>query len=150
EYRNFYFSLQIQGVGKQTAHMSRIMVEPLDTYWQNIPKLIVSDYWSYYNSDEKNRKIKFPILNESGKSNIFANSEHWLFDGFYIRPNKISIGYNITQTAISKLSAQQIRVYRNLSAIYSFNNYQKGWDPESTTSGYPITTGIVLGSSIKF
>src|SRR5699024_3910487 len=59
-YKNFNLSLQIQGVGKQNARLRGIMIEPLGTYWHNIPQLIVGNYWSYYNSEKENRNAKYP------------------------------------------------------------------------------------------
>jgi hypothetical protein len=150
EYKNFDFSLVIQGVGKKNDRLDGLMVEPLIWRWGNVPEIIDGNYWSHYNSEEENRNVKYPRLTQIGKSNNYTMSDFWMIDGSYLRIKNINFGYTLPQNLIEQLNIQQIRIYANISDLYSFNNYPKGWDPEVSSSGYPITTDITFGASVKF
>ncbi|WP_205313959.1 hypothetical protein, partial [Pedobacter nanyangensis] len=41
------------------------------------------------------------------------------------------------------------RLYTNITDYFTFSKYPKGWDPEVSRTGYPITKSIVFGLSVK-
>lgn len=53
EYENFNLSLTIQGVGKENARKTTVMVQPLRSDYGNFPAFIDNNYWSVYNTAEK-------------------------------------------------------------------------------------------------
>ena len=149
-YKNFDFGMVLQGVGKQNARLEQSMVRPYRERWLNMPMIIDGEYWSVYNTDAQNRDAKYPRMTDKNAGNNYAMSGLWLFDGSYLRLKNITLGYTLPNLLISKIGMQNLRIYTNVSDILSLNRYPKGWDPESSVSGYPITTAFIFGASVKF
>lgn len=149
-YKNFDFSMVIQGVGKQNVRMSNMMVQPLLDNWGNMQKEIDGNYWSVYNSEAENLSVKYPRLTYNNRSNNYAMSDYWLFNGRYMRLKNMTLGYNIPTSVCEKMNINNIRIYGTVSDILSINKYPKGWDPEVSGKGYPITASYLFGVSVKF
>jgi hypothetical protein len=62
----------------------------------------------------------------------------------------VTVGYNFPTEWARKINLQNIRLYGNASDILTFNKYPKGWDPEVSSTGYPITSSYVFGLSVTF
>lgn len=151
EYRSFDFSMVLQGVGKENSLMNSVMVQPLRLFgFYNAPKIIEGNYWSHYNTEQANLDARYPRLSRIGNSNNYTMSDYWLFNGAYMRIKNLNLGYNLPREFTSKLSLQQVRVYVNVSDLYSFDKYPEGWDPEVGSVSYPITTTFLFGASVKF
>jgi TonB-linked SusC/RagA family outer membrane protein len=150
DYKNFDFLIVFQGVGKQNARLSDVMVQPIANNWGAIPKILDGNYYSNYNTAEKNLTVKYPRMSWSNLATNYAMSDYWLFNGAYARLKNITIGYNIPEAFTQKLKIQSLRVYSSISDLFSINSYPKGWDPEVATTGYPITTSFIFGLSVKF
>lgn len=150
EYENFSFSFTLQGVGKQAARKTSTMVRPLESDYGNFPDFIDNDYWSVYNTDEKNLSVKYPRLSATSSTNNYSMSDYWLFNGAYLRLKNITLGYNLPQSWLKNIHIKEVRLYASGVDLFSFNNYPKGWDPEVSNTGYPITASFILGTSIKF
>jgi len=149
-YKNFDFSLVIQGVGKVNDRLEGLMVQPLMENWGHIPKILDGTSWSKYNTEEQNLKAKYPRLSQNNRGNNYTMSDFWLFDGGYLRFKNMTLGYNIPSSVTSKINLQGVRVYGSISDFLTINNYPKGWDPEVSASGYPITSSFMFGLSVKF
>lgn len=157
EYKNFDFTLIFQGVAKQKSYMSPSMVQPLVGGVYNVPSFIVGNYWSKYNTDEHNKQVFYPRLSEIGSGgqstsngNNYVMSDYWLFNGSYFRLKNILLGYSLPDKLVKGLGMQSIRVYGNLSDLFSIDKFPKGWDPEISSDGYFITKSYVFGISVKF
>ncbi|UCS95842.1 TonB-dependent receptor [Echinicola marina] len=150
DYKQFDFGLVIQGVGKQNSRMSGLMVQPLPENWGNIPKIIEGNYWSMYNTVEQNADARYPRLSRNSESNNFAMSDFWFINGGYMRLKNISLGYTLPTEVTGRVGVKNMRVYFNASDVFTINNYPKGWDPEVSLTGYPITSSFVLGANIQF
>jgi TonB-linked SusC/RagA family outer membrane protein len=149
-YKNFDFSLVIQGVGKVNDRLEGLMVQPLMENWGHIPKILDGTSWSKYNTEEQNLNAKYPRLSQNNRGNNYTMSDYWLFDGGYLRFKNMTLGYNIPSSVTSKINLQGVRVYGSISDFLTINNYPKGWDPEVSASGYPITSSFMFGLSVKF
>jgi len=149
-YKNFDLGIVVQGVGKQNARLSGVMVQPIANNWGHIPKILDGNYYSNYKSAEENLKAKYPRMSWSNLATNYAMSDYWLFDGSYFRMKNITLGYNLPSSLTQKVNMQGLRVYGSISDLFSINNYPVGWDPEVAASGYPITTSFILGISVKF
>lgn len=150
DYKNFDFSMVFQGVGKITTRLEGIMVQPMMENWGSVPTTLDGTSWSKYNSEEQNLAAKYPRLSQNNRGNNYTMSDFWLFDGAYLRLKNITLGYNIPEVLAQKMSLQHVRIYGSASDILSFNKYPKGWDPEVSSSGYPITSSYVFGLSVTF
>ena len=149
-YSDFDFSIVFQGVGKQNVRYDNMMVRPLLENWGSIPSIIDGNYWSVYNTDQQNLNVKYPRLTYNNTSNNYAMSDYWLFNGGYFRLKNVTLGYNLPNSVTEKVNIKNVRVYGSVTDILSFNKYPKGWDPEVSGSGYPITASYIFGVSVKF
>jgi len=149
-YKGFDFLVAFQGVGKRNAMLTDDMVEPIRGDWYNVPQIIVGNYWSSYNTDEQNLNAKYPRVSRTGVTNNYAVSDFWMIDGSYFRIKNITLGYTLPRNLLSKISLQNVRFYASLQDFFTFSNYPTGWDPEVTSTGYPITKSVIFGVSVKF
>lgn len=148
-YKNFDLSVFIQGVAKQRVLLTEEMVRPLRAQWYNIPEFVDGNYWSAYNTSEQNAAAKYPKLSDATGDNNYTMSDFWLFDGSYLRIKNISLGYTFGNVFGDKSIIRSARLYTNITDYFTFSKYPKGWDPEVSQTGYPITKSIVFGLSVK-
>jgi len=157
DYKNFDFNLIFQGIGKQNSYLSINMVEPFRGGILSVPSFIQGDYWSVYNTAEQNNKVFYPRLSQiaagaqnRNNGNNYVTSDYWLFDGRYFRLKNIILGYSIPSKLTDPLKIQRVRVYGNVSNLFSIDRFPDGWDPEGSIGGYFITRSFLLGVSITF
>jgi len=150
DYKNFDFSVVLQGVGQQNTRLNGIMVTPLIANWGHMPKIIDGTSWSKYNTDEQNLAAKYPRLTYTNQGVNYAMSDYWLINGGYFRLKNITLGYNLPTNLVQKINLQRVRIYGSASDIFTIDNYPKGWDPEVAESGYPITSSYIFGLSVTF
>ncbi len=149
-YKGFDFLLSLQGVGKKTSLLSDEMVEPIRGDWYNVPQMIVGKYWSNYNTPEQNLAAKYPRVSRNSISNNYAVSDFWMINGAYLRIKNITLGYSFPTLDLDKLGVEKLRIYVSLQDYFTFSHYPTGWDPEVSSTGYPITKSAVFGLSVKF
>jgi TonB-linked SusC/RagA family outer membrane protein len=157
DFKNFDFSLIFQGIGKQNSYLSPTMVQPLIGGVEGVPSFVLRNYWSKYNTEEQNKKVFYPRLSEIGSGaqntangNNYVMSDYWVFNGRYFRLKNIVLGYSLPKKLVKGWGIQSIRVYGNLSDLFSIDKFPKGWDPETSSSGYFITKSYIFGISVKF
>jgi hypothetical protein len=150
EYKNFDFSMVLQGVGKINTCLQGLMVTPLMENWGNVPKILDGASWSKFNTEAQNLAAKYPRLSYTNAGSNYTMSDYWLINGAYLRLKNITLGYNIPTYLSQKVNLQRVRVYASASDVLTFNKFPKGWDPEVSNSGYPITSSYVFGLSVTF
>jgi len=148
DYKGFDLTMVIQGVGKHNSRLSGYMVQP--SHWGGIPKVLDGNYWSVYNTPEENLNVKYPRRTETQRGYNYSMSDFWLINGSYFRLKNVTLGYNLPQDITEIINAQELRIYGSMSDVFTIDNYPKGWDPEVSSTGYPITTSLILGVSLKF
>lgn len=117
------------------------------------------DAWTEENQNTPIQRIRHQPL--SGQ-NTQADS-HWIVDGSYIRGSLFSIGYNFSQTTLSGLGIQELRISGSLkNAFVLSSDGFKGYDPvASSWQGnpnaqnimfyqYPKPRTLALGLNIRF
>jgi len=149
-YKNFDFSMVLQGIGDQNVRLNSTMVQPLLENYGNFPSILEGKYWSKYNTDEQNLVARYPRFTNTSAGNNYSMSDFWLFNGAYLRIKNITLGYNVPKFITEKVKLQSVRFYATVSDLLSINNYPKGWDPEMSSTAYPITTSFIFGASVKF
>jgi TonB-linked SusC/RagA family outer membrane protein len=150
EYKNFDFSMVLQGIGKINTRLQGLMITPLVGNWGNVPKILDGPSWSKYNTDAQNLAAKYPRLTYNNAGNNYLMSDYWLMNGAYLRVKNITLGYNLPTYLTQKINLQRVRVYASASDVLTVNKFPKGWDPEVSDSGYPITASYVFGLSVTF
>jgi len=149
-YKGFDFGMMLQGVGSQNARISSVMIEGLWANWGGFPALVDGKYWSSKNSDEQNLSAKYPRLTRSNAGSNEAMSDYWMFNGRYLRMKNLTLGYTVPKAITQKISINALRFYVAGNDLFCLNSYPEGWDPEVSTTGYPITTSLLFGVSVNF
>ena len=116
----------------------------------NVPKIIDGKFWSRNNSVEQNMAARYPRLSTSSATNNYTMSDFWLIDGSYFRLKNITVGYRIPVGRMLSQYIKNIRAYVSINDLLSINKYPKGWDPESSATGYPIVTTFMGGFNLNF
>jgi outer membrane receptor protein involved in Fe transport len=157
QYKGFDCSVVFQGVGKVNKYMDEVMARPLSGGVLGIPSYILGNYWSKYNTDEQNKKAFYPRLSEisaggqsAANANNYVTSDYWLFNGGYFRIKNIDLGYTLPKAVVDKIGINNVRVYVNISDLFSIDRFPEGYDPESATSGYFINKSCLMGITVKF
>ncbi len=150
-YKSFDLGLTFQGIGRRWTRFDRAMVEPLKDNWKTFSTQLDGNYWSEKNTDEQNAHIKYPRLTVTNKNSNLTMSDYWLFKGRYVRLKNLTVGYTVPSVYLEKIGINHLRVYVAANDLFCWNNFPKGWDPESSTSmTYPITTSVLFGLSVSF
>ena len=149
-YKGWDLMLTFQGVGKRNAILTEQMVQPVRADWYNVPEIILGNYWSNYNTDEQNRQAKYPRISRDANANNYVASDFWMIDGSYFRVKNITLGYSFPQQLTNRFLIKDLRLYTCLQDFFTISSFPKGWDPEVSSTGYPITKSVILGASIKF
>ncbi len=149
-YKGWDFMLTFQGVGKQNAILTEQMTQPVRGDWYNVPEIILGNYWSNYNTDEQNIQTKYPRIARDANANNYVASDFWMIDGSYFRIKNITLGYSFPEQLTNRFLIKSLRLYTSLQDFFTLSNYPKGWDPEVSSTGYPITKSVIFGASIKF
>lgn len=149
-YKNWSLGVVLQGVGKQNSRLNIDIVQPLRENYGAFPIILDGNTWSKYNTAEQNLQVKYPRYSNTSAGNNYTMSDYWLINGAYFRLKNINLGYTVPRRLVEKARLQDIRLYGTISDLLSIHNYPKGWDPEGTRLGYPITVSYVVGASVKF
>ena len=149
-YKKLALRIAFQGVGKQNSRIDPIMVRPLPENWGNIPAILEGKYWSHYNSTVENENAVYPRLTRVNESSNLTMSDFWLFNGYYFRIKNMTLGYDLPGQWVESVGMKNLNLFVSLSDFLTLSKYPKGWDPEVSSSGYPITTQLLFGVSVKF
>lgn len=103
-----------------------------------------------FNTQAENLAAEYPRLTNTTKSNNYAVSDFWIFNGNYFRLKNVTLGYTLPAAWTKKAFIQKARIYFSASDLFSIDNYPKGWDPEMGVSAYPITTSLIVGVNLTF
>lgn len=149
-YKNWTLGVVLQGVGHQNSRLTADIVRPLQENYGAFPAILDGNSWSKYNTAEQNLRVKYPRYSNTSAGNNYTMSNYWLMNGGYFRLKNINLSYSVPRWLTEKAHLQDVRVYGAVSDLFSIHNYPKGWDPESSRLGYPITVSYVVGASVKF
>lgn len=143
-------NIAFQGIGKQNAYLSTVQVQPLRDNYGNIPAIIEGKYWSPFNTEAENAAATYPRLSNVSKSNNYATSSFWMFNGSYFRLKNVTLGYTLPAQWTNLIGIDKTRLYVSGSDIFCISKFPKGWDPEMGATDYPITTSLVFGIQVNF
>lgn len=150
EYKGFDFLLAFQGVGERLSMLTDEMVQPIRSDLYNVPDIIIGKYWSRYNTPEQNAGARYPRASRTGIANNYVVSDHWLINGAYFRIKNITLGYSLPKTLLAKTGVKGVRFYTSLTDFFTVSDFPTGWDPEVSSTNYPITKSVTFGASVKF
>ena len=148
EWKNFDFNLSFQGIGHQLKYWSWPGT-PFNYQAYACPLNLIESHWSPTATDEENAKVKYPKLT-ADKTNIYANSDFYLFNGAYMRIKNITLGYTIPSNITKKFFVNKLRVYFSANDLPAFSKYPDGFDPEWDRSGDLIMSSYIFGLNVSF
>ncbi|MDY7396310.1 TonB-dependent receptor [Aureibaculum sp. 2210JD6-5] len=152
-YKNFDLNVFIQGVqGKENFNVARLRVETTSND-SDATSTRILNRWSATNDNTDVPSFEgfnaFPI----------RNSSRWVEDASYIRVKNITLGYNLSNDATSKLGIDSAKIYFTGTNLFTFTDYT-GYDPEASTgvdrfagidlASFPSQKIYTLGLDIKF
>jgi TonB-linked SusC/RagA family outer membrane protein len=102
-----------------------------------------------------------PIVNYVDPAGNRRFSNRWIEDGSYLRLKNITLGYQLPEKILSRITVKSFRVYATVQNLFTITKY-KGYDPEASAFNnnvtnigidqgtYPQYRALILGLSIGF
>lgn len=123
----------------------------------NSPAFLLEDRWHKadpYNSDSEWIEGYYPAIRNGNSGPNARNSDFWLTNVKYLRLRNVELGYNLPDNWTSKIDAQKIRIYTNVTNLITFSNVnQFEIDPEISARAavvYPMQRTFVVGFNVTF
>ena len=148
-YKGFDLSFFIQGVqGNDVYNLNRYITESALYSTTNGTTRILGRWTGPGTSNDVPRAI-----NGDPNSNLRV-STHFVEDGSYVRLKNLTFGYTLPTSLMSRISANQIRLYVTAQNLVTLTRYT-GYDPEVSASGvdlgiYPQTRVLMGGINVGF
>lgn len=167
DYKNFDFSLMIQGLGGLDKQMGAYQASAFYNGGQ-IQQWQVDNRWTTENPNPNALYPKLTSLNQG--SGTIQTSTFWNRNGSFLRVKNIQIGYALPTELLSKLHVSRARIFFSGQNLLTLSSFYKGWDPEmyqgnnsniyapltgsigigDNSPFYPITSVYTFGINVKF
>lgn len=131
-YKNFDFSMFIQGVGKQNTIREGQLSSPWYSGWTNQNATFMGNTWT-----EDNTNARYPIMSRNGSRNNWNYKQYNdinVNNCWYARAKNIVLGYTLPKSWLKKISLENLRLYISGDNLFEFSNVKDGFDPESKAS----------------
>jgi TonB-linked SusC/RagA family outer membrane protein len=144
DYKRFDFSCLFQGAANVTYNFNNALNMP---FWNenNTPLAEWLDRWTPENRDARYPRISFSRPN----NNNYESSTFWHRNGNYLRFKNFEIGYSVPGKFIGKIGARYARFYMNGMNLHTWTLVPV-YDPENTSTRYPLMLVVNLGVKITF
>lgn len=145
DWKGLDLNMFFQGVaGNKIYNALRIRTE--GTGVESALSTDMADVWTK-NTPEGN------IPNPNGNSDNFETSSRFIENGSYLRLKNLQIGYTFPKSLISTLGLSKLRVYAQMSNVFTITKY-KGYDPEVGSGvdygNYPQARTFLMGLNLAF
>ncbi len=133
-YKNFDFSILIQGVGKRDMFVRGELIEPFHSNYSYAIYKHQLDFWTPTNPNARWPRLVAPGSPSSSNNWGRAGTDIYLLDAAYVRIKNIQLGYSLPQQFTSKFGVEKLRVSLNAQnpLTLSKNSFI---DPESSEFG---------------
>lgn len=151
-YKGFEVNVFFQGMsGNSILNWTRF--EQYSLNGQNQAKEVV-DRWTPMNPSNT-----IPRANSAGGQRILSTFQ--IEDGSYLRLRNLSVGYNLPENLIKRISLRAAKVYVTAQNYWTLTQY-KGYDPEVNLNpgssisqgmdygGYPAAKTLLVGLNLRF
>lgn len=145
DYKNFDFSLLLQGVGKVNGLIHSQGIMPF--YTGGTVQEQHKDRWTPENPDAKFPRLAF---NETNNTRI---SSFWMKNAAYLRLKNIQLGYTLPKSFCKKIFLEDVRFYVSGQNLLTFDKFWKGYDVEAPVGDggyYPQQKTYMLGVNVNF
>jgi TonB-linked SusC/RagA family outer membrane protein len=148
EYKNFDFSLHIEGQTGNKIYNAKEMVRP-DPY--NF-EAHVMDRWTGPGTSNSEPRPSYG-------GNNYLVSDKYIYDGSFIRFRNVVFGYTLPAEKSKKINVQSMRFYIKADNLYTFTKFT-GYTPEIGSTDvlsngidkgiYPVTAVYTFGINLTF
>lgn len=170
DWNNFFFSTFFQGVGKQDWYPST----ESEAFWgqynrpyNNVPNFHLGNMWTPDNTDAYFPRTMSRAASNNTTRELGVAQTKYLQNIAYIRMKNIQVGYSIPKSIISKIRAEQVKIYVSGENLWTYSplyKIVKSIDVENTgpsdqmfTSSnagdgynYPMLKSLTFGMSVVF
>ncbi|WP_051666365.1 TonB-dependent receptor [Pedobacter sp. R20-19] len=149
-YKNFNLDFTFQFVKQQGRSLANASFYP-PGYMYNSAASVVNDYLALGSQDYL---VTAGTAGVNGRAAYFGYS-NWtgsdanVVDASFIRLKNVSLSYNLPAQWLSKVNAENIRVFTQAQNLWTITGY-KGFDPESQGVATPPLRTIVAGLQFTF
>ncbi len=143
EYKNFDFSMLLQGVAGRTVYLNGDFYQA----FQNDGKIgeVALGRWNASNKEN----ATYPRLSSENNANNFGvYSSFWQKNGNYIKLRNVELGYNLPDELMTKWGLLSARFFINGTNLFSLDHLEYS-DPE-IMNGYPPIRTYSIGCKIQF
>ncbi|WP_159520524.1 TonB-dependent receptor [Sunxiuqinia indica] len=153
EYKNFDFSMFLQGIGKRDLwYGGSPEVFPFTHRWTTVYKHQL-DYWTPENTD-----AFYPRNYTYGRGNYRYSrlvQTRYLYNGAYLRVKNITLGYSLPKGLLNRFGISNFRVFFTGENLFNFDHLPDGLDPEldkvtGSEGNYPYMKNYSAGVNITF
>ncbi len=144
-WKNFDFSMLLQGVGKADGYLYAASVMPF--YLGGTAQESHKDYWT-----DENPNAAFPRL-AFNEPNNEKHSTFWMKNAAYLRVKNVQLGYSLPKKLVNRLDIQNLRFYISGQNLFSFDSFWDGFDVEAPVGEgvyYPQVRTFSIGLDVKF
>ncbi|GIJ94320.1 SusC/RagA family TonB-linked outer membrane protein [Capnocytophaga stomatis] len=142
DYKNFDFSLFLQGVAKRDYMLGGTYFWGFTNQWA-VPTVEQLDYWTPENPD-----AYFPRQRFGGGN--FQTSTRYLQDASYVRLKQITLGYTLPKNVMQTIGVDNLRFYITGENVMEFTKLIKSYDPELLSQTYPFNRVFTFGVQARF
>jgi len=150
QWKGFYFSAFLQGVGMRSRWMRGEAVEAFHNNNEGPVLDFHVDRWTPVNTG-----ASYPRLTMGSESaNNATKSDFWIQNAAYLRLKNVQLGYNFQGNWMKKIKLSNLRVYGSIENALTLSSMRGGWDPEYNADGsgraYPVARVYSFGLNVKF
>ena len=150
QWKGFYFSAFLQGVGMRSRWMRGEAVEAFHNNNEGPVLDFHVDRWTPVNTG-----ASYPRLTMGSESaNNATKSDFWIQNAAYLRLKNVQLGYNFQGDWMKKIRLSSLRVYGSIENALTLSSMRGGWDPEYNADGsgraYPVARVYSFGLNVKF
>jgi hypothetical protein len=133
-YKNFDFSMFMQGVGQQYVVREGLLSAPFYAIYTNQN----STYWGKTWTPE-NPNARYPIMSGwKGGSRTTWNYKQYhdinINNCWYARAKSVVLGYTLPKSLLDKVKIDRLRLFVSGENLFEFSNVKDGFDPESKSA----------------
>lgn len=133
-YKNFDFSILIQGVGKRDMYVRGELIEPFHSNYSYAIYRHQLDFWTPTNPNAQWPRLVAPGSPSSSNNWGRAGTDIYLLNGAYLRVKNVQLGYSLPQQFTSRFGVEKLRLSLNAQNPLTLTK-NSFIDPESTEFG---------------
>jgi TonB-linked SusC/RagA family outer membrane protein len=134
KYKNFDFSMFVQGVGQQYIIREGFLSAPFFAIYTNQNSTFYGNTWT-----PENPNAQYPIMSGwKGGSRTTWNYKQTndinVNNCWYARAKSIVLGYTIPKSIIDRINIENLRLFVSGDNLFEISNVKDGFDPETKSA----------------